>query len=116
RAFIDGTDLHALTAAGAVLGNPALVAEVDKETRGIGKTVNFLTQYQGGPGTLRGKLAEGGTDVSLERASEILAGWRDTFPLVQHWIETTNRLVLAQGWTETPFGRKRFFTIHRRMW
>lgn len=97
--FINNIDIH--TGAAALLfGKP--VDEVTSEERQIGKGVNFLTAYGGGPG----KLART-TGIDFEQAQEMIDRYYKQFAGLTQWKRDVISFGKKYGYVETIAGRRR---------
>ncbi len=96
-AFASGADIHAMTA-------HELFGEVNRDTRGRAKTINFAILY----GISRWGLA-GRLDVSADEAQAMIDRYFDRFPGINRYIAETIQQVRERGYTETLFGRKCWF-------
>ena len=96
-AFANGDDIHSLTA-------QELFGEVNRDTRGRAKTINFAILY----GISRWGLA-GRLDVSADEAQAMIDRYFDRFPGISTYIVETTESVRATGYTTTLFGRKTHF-------
>jgi DNA polymerase-1 len=96
-AFADGDDIHSLTAM-------ELFGEVNRDTRGRAKTINFAILY----GISRWGLA-GRLDVSAEEAQAMIDRYFERFPGINTYIAETTQSVRERGFTTTLFGRKTHF-------
>ena len=97
QAFADGADIHSLTA-------QELFGEVNRDTRGRAKTINFAILY----GISRWGLA-GRLDVTPDEAQAMIDRYFDRFPGINNYIATTIEEVRERGFTTTLFGRKCHF-------
>jgi DNA polymerase I len=97
QAFADGTDIHNMTAM-------ELFGEVNRDTRGRAKTINFAILY----GISRWGLA-GRLDVSVEEAQAMINRYFERFPGINRYIADTLNEAKARGFTTTLFGRKTHF-------
>ncbi|MBW2095131.1 MAG: hypothetical protein JRI80_09600, partial [Deltaproteobacteria bacterium] len=98
----DGIDLH-LNTAKKILGVPPDgTKEQYKDERDKAKTLNFSIIYGAGP--FRVSTALG---VPVERAKEILAGFKAGYPGVWRFIEETHKQIQHTGQVENIFGRIR---------
>lgn len=104
EAFRAGRDIHASVAA-QVFGVPEEM--VDYEMRRRAKVINFGILYGMGANALKDALGAG---VSREEASKFLAEYFATFSGLARWIEKTKASAKALGYTETLFGRRRYFS------
>jgi DNA polymerase-1 len=80
---------------------------VDREMRRRAKVINFGILYGMGVNALRSNLGEG---VSREEAAKYLDEYFKNFSGLSHYVETQKRLARERGYTETLFGRRRYFT------
>jgi DNA polymerase-1 len=96
-AFANGDDIHSLTAM-------ELFGEVNRDTRGRAKTINFAILY----GISRWGLA-GRLDVSADEAQAMIDRYFERFPGINRYIAETLSSVREKGFTETLFGRKTHF-------
>ncbi|MFW2851094.1 DNA polymerase I [Sphingomonas sp. TX0543] len=96
-AFARGDDIHSLTA-------QELFGEVNRDTRGRAKTINFAILY----GISRWGLA-GRLDVSSDEAQAMIDRYFERFPGINRYIAETLTQVRERGFTETLFGRKTHF-------
>ncbi|MHA6721719.1 DNA polymerase I [Sphingomonas sp. RS2018] len=97
EAFERGDDIHTMTA-------QELFGEVNRDTRGRAKTINFAILY----GISRWGLA-GRLDVSADEAQAMIDRYFDRFPGINAYIMATTEFVRDRGYTETLFGRKTHF-------
>ncbi len=97
EAFANGDDIHSLTAM-------ELFGEVNRDTRGRAKTINFAILY----GISRWGLA-GRLDVSAEEAQAMIDRYFERFPGINNYIAETTQAVRERGFTTTLFGRKTHF-------
>jgi len=94
QAFADGTDIHSLTAT-------ELFGEVNRDTRGKAKTINFAILYGISSFGLAGRLG-----VDRVEAQAIIDRYFDRFPGVRNYIAATVAEVREKGFVTTLFGRK----------
>ena len=97
EAFQTGEDIHDRTAT-------ELFGEVNKETRGKAKTVNFAILYGISAFGLSNRL-----DISREEAKAIIDAYFESFPGIRNFIARTTAEVKETGFTTTLFGRKTHF-------
>jgi DNA polymerase-1 len=97
EAFASGADIHSLTA-------QELFGEVNRDTRGRAKTINFAILY----GISRWGLA-GRLDVTADEAQGMIDRYFERFPGINHYIVETTEKARDKGYTETLFGRKTHF-------
>jgi DNA polymerase-1 len=96
-AFIRGEDIHAATA-------KELFGEVNRDTRGRAKTINFAILY----GISRWGLAAR-LEIDADEAQAMISRYFDRFPGISAYINETLEGVRQKGYTETLFGRKTHF-------
>lgn len=101
--FRRGEDVHAATAA-QVFGVPP--EHVDKEMRRRAKVINFGILYGMGVNALRQNLGAG---VTRDEAATFLADYFKNFAGVARYIEKTKADAMRLGYTETLYGRRRYF-------
>ena len=94
EAFANGDDIHNLTAT-------ELFGEVNRETRGRAKTINFAILYGISAFGLSGRLG-----VERAEAQAIIDRYFDRFPGVRNYIAATVAEVREKGFVTTLFGRK----------
>jgi len=99
--FQEGKDVHAGVAA-FVFG--VKESEVTKDMRRKAKVINFGIIYGMGVNALRGNL--GGT---REEAQEFYNNYFKKFPSIAAYFENTKNAARKKGYTETFFGRRRYF-------
>lgn len=96
-AFENGDDIHNMTAM-------ELFGEVNRDTRGRAKTINFAILY----GISRWGLA-GRLDVTPDEAQAMINRYFERFPGINRYIADTLNEAKACGYTTTLFGRKTHF-------
>lgn len=97
EAFEAGEDIHNRTA-------QELFGEVNRDTRGRAKTINFAILY----GISRWGLA-GRLEISADEAQDMISRYYERFPGISIYINETIEKVRERGYTETLFGRKTWF-------
>ena len=97
EAFAAGQDIHARTAL-------ELFGEVNRDTRGRAKTINFAILYGISRWGLAGRLG-----TSAEEAQAMIDRYFERFPGIQRYIHETLETVRASGHSTTLFGRKTWF-------
>lgn len=97
EAFEQGEDIHARTAR-------ELFGEVNRETRGRAKTINFSILY----GISRWGLAKR-LESSSDEAQQLIDAYFSRFPGIGAYIQETTASVKESGFTTTLFGRKCWF-------
>ncbi len=103
KVFQDGGDVHAAVAAQVFNVPPE---HVDKEMRRRAKVINFGILYGMGVNALRLNL---GVGVSREEASKFLSDYFANFADLHSWIENVKANAARTGYTETLYGRRRYF-------
>jgi DNA polymerase I len=97
EAFEAGEDIHNRTAT-------ELFGEVNRDTRGRAKTINFAILY----GISRWGLA-GRLDVTPDEAQAMIDRYFERFPGINRYIADTLAEAKERGFTTTLFGRKTHF-------
>jgi DNA polymerase-1 len=97
-AFANGDDIHSLTA-------QELFGEVNRDTRGRAKTINFSILY----GISRWGLA-GRMGTTADEAQALIDRYFERFPGINRYIAETLEHVRETGFTQTLFGRRTHFT------
>lgn len=97
EAFLRGEDIHAATA-------QELFGEVNKDTRGRAKTINFAILY----GISRWGLAAR-LEIDPDEAQAMIARYFERFPGIPAYINETLEKTRHDGFTTTLFGRKTWF-------
>jgi DNA polymerase-1 len=97
EAFAEGEDIHARTAR-------ELFGEVNRDTRGRAKTINFSILY----GISRWGLAKR-LESTPEEAQQLIDAYFARFPGISAYIQETLADVKENGFTTTLFGRKCWF-------
>ncbi len=99
--FHEGKDIHSGVAS-FVFGVP--IDKVDKEMRRQAKVINFGIIYGMGVSALRKNL--GGT---REEAQKFYDNYFNQFSGVRDYLEEVKKFALKNSYTETLFGRRRYF-------
>ncbi len=97
EAFAAGEDIHARTA-------KELFGEINRETRGRAKTINFAILYGISRWGLAGRLG-----VTSDEAQAMIDRYFERFPGIRRYIHATIEGVRERGYSETLFGRKCWF-------
>lgn len=105
-AFANDIDIHKATAS-TMLRIP--LEEVDKKTRGIGKTCNFAVVYGSGAENIAEMLTAQGSPTTKDEAIELLEKYYAGFAKLRNWMDQSIATGREQGFVETLFGRK--FTV-----
>jgi DNA polymerase I len=98
EAFAKGEDIHSLTA-------QELFGEVNPDTRGKAKTINFSLLYGISRWGLAGRLG-----ISSDEAQAMIDRYFERFPGINQYISRTLQSARETGFTQTLFGRKTHFT------
>ena len=101
--FKSGGDVHAAVAAQVFNVPPELV---DHEMRRRAKVINFGILYGMGVNALRANL---GASVTRDEAATYLSEYFKNFSGLARFIEHTKSEASRLGYTETLFGRRRYF-------
>ena len=80
------------------------IEQVDREQRGLAKTINFATIYGVSEFGLSNR-----TEMSRAEARQFLDQYFVTYPRIREYITTTILKANQDGCVETLLGRKRFF-------
>ncbi len=102
--FQSGGDVHTAVAS-EVFGVPP--EHVDKEMRRRAKVINFGILYGMGTNALRETLGAG---VSRDEAAKYLSEYFEQYAGIAHFVEQTKLSAARLGYTETLFGRRRYFS------
>ncbi len=97
EAFAAGEDIHARTA-------QEMFGEVNRDTRGRAKTVNFAILYGISRWGLAGRLG-----MTSDEAQAVIDLYFQRFPGIQRYIHDTLASVRERGYSETLLGRKCWF-------
>ena len=100
KAFRDGDDVHAATAA-KIYGIP--LSEVTREQRGRAKTANFGIMYGISSFGLAQRL-----HLGRKEAKDLIDGYFTSFPAIRSFIDDSVSFARDNGYVETLFGRRRF--------
>ena len=100
KAFKDGEDVHAATAA-KIFGID--ISEVSPEQRRIAKTANFGIMYGISAFGLSQRLR-----CSRGEAKKIIDDYFASFPSIRDFIDSTLAQTRERGYVETIFGRRRY--------
>lgn len=99
RAFNEGGDIHASTAA-EVFGCP--IGNVPAELRSAAKAVNFGIVYGISDFSLAKNLG-----IPRKQAKEYIERYFVTYPGIKHYMEEAVRSAKERGYAQTLFGRRR---------
>lgn len=101
RAFAEGQDIHASTA--ATLFNVPL-DQVTPQMRRLGKTINFGVVYGISDWGVMGR-----TELSLEESRKLIQDYYTRYPRVREYLERTKAMARDKGYVESLLGRRRYF-------
>ena len=101
--FREGGDVHTAVAAEVFEVEPE---NVDKEMRRRAKVINFGILYGMGVNALRGNL---GGETTQKEARAFYDTYFEKYAGLAKWIDHTKADVSRLGYTETMFGRRRYF-------
>jgi uracil-DNA glycosylase family 4 len=111
KAYNDGIDLHALTAADmhkmTLAQFEALPAKEKKLTRTRAKRLNFGCLYGGGGAALQSALRKDGVDVTIEECYNFIEAFFKARPGLKRGIENAEQKAKKAGYLETFSGRRR---------
>ncbi|HED66812.1 MAG TPA: DNA polymerase I [Planctomycetes bacterium] len=99
RAFEEGADIHAATAARIFDVHPDLIT---REMRSQAKVINFGLLYGMGASRLARE-----TGLSLSEAKDFIERYFASFPTVRAWMDRVLEEARECGYVETLFGRRR---------
>jgi DNA polymerase-1 len=97
EAFAQGEDIHSRTAM-------EMFGEVNRDTRGRAKTINFAILYGISRWGLAGRLG-----TSSDEAQAMIDRYFERFPGIRNYIHATLESVRSNGHSLTLFGRKCWF-------
>ncbi len=103
RVFKEGGDVHTAVASEVFGVTPN---KVDREMRRRAKVINFGILYGMGVNALRANL---GVGVSRDESAQYLSDYFKNFSGLREWIDKTKFEAAQNGYTETLFGRRRYF-------
>lgn len=99
----EGGDVHQETADKMVnLGYGHLLGNTPAERRRTAKDLNFLVLYGGDKDTMWNRK-----QVPLEVGGPLVRGWFESYPGIANGIKEAKQFALANGYTETLYGRRR---------
>jgi DNA polymerase-1 len=101
QSFKDGNDIHESVASFVFGVKPE---EVTKDMRSKAKTINFGILYGMGVTSLQKNLK-----TDRKEAQEFYSNYFKTFDRLATYLEETKEFAAKNGYTETLFGRRRYF-------
>lgn len=106
--FKEGKDVHTAVASEVFGVKPEMVT---KEMRAKAKVINFGVMYGMGVTALQKNIG-----TNREEAQEFLDGYFNNFSGLAEYLEKVKRETAQKGYTETFFGRRRYFPdIHSKL-
>ena len=103
KAFAEGDDIHQVTAdqlVDAGMGN--ILGDTKERRRRLAKDINFAMLFGGDEQTLWERRR-----IPLDTGKKLIEGYFARFKGIANGIEKTKEFALANGYTETMYGRKR---------
>ncbi len=101
--FIEGKDIHEAVAV-------EIFGDNSPANRRKAKAINFGILYGMGASSLRKSLSEGlEGEISMAEARKYLDDYFEKFKTLADFLKKTKDFVKEKGYSETLFGRKRFF-------
>jgi DNA polymerase-1 len=101
RAFAEGEDIHASTAA-LLFGVP--IEQVTKDMRRLGKTINFGVVYGISDWGVAGR-----TELSREESRKLINDYYAKYGRITEYLERTKAMARDKGYVESLLGRRRYF-------
>ena len=104
---VDESDVHAFTA--SLMFNKEYSPDFKKkypDLRQAAKIINFGLMYGMGPSSLARQIG-----VTPEVGKEYLDKYFTIFPHVRKFLDTVGKNAISRGWSKTPAGRKRWYSI-----
>ena len=98
-----GDDLHALAGGAAYR---VLLADVTESQRDVGKTLNFLVIYGGGPKKVMKKIGS-----TLEEAKKIVENYGKAYPEIRDMRDSVVAAVGKRGYVKTLSRRRRYINL-----
>jgi DNA polymerase-1 len=105
KVFVDGGDIHAAVASQVFSKDPK---EVTPDERRKAKVINFGILYGMGASALSSELG-----VSRKEAQDFKEQYKERMPEINSYLEETIDFATKNGYTETLFGRRRYFPALR---
>lgn len=100
QAFIDGEDIHTVTASKVYKVDPS---DVTREMRDKAKTVNFGIIYGISAFGLQQRL-----NIPRAEANDLISNYFEKYPAVREWIDGTIEFAREHGYVKTQTGRRRY--------
>ena len=108
KVYRNGEDIHLKTAQ-AISSDWDSLSDIDKKVvRTKSKSLNFGVVYGISAHGLSNYCQEAyGQDMGVEEAEQLIRTWFITYPGVKRWQKATERFAAANGYAESPLGRRR---------
>lgn len=108
QVYRNGEDIHLKTAQ-AISPNWDALSDADKKVvRTKSKSLNFGVVYGISPHGLSNYCQEAyGQNMSVNEAEQLIQRWFATYPGVRKWQKRMERFATANGYVESPLGRRR---------
>ncbi|MFA5035636.1 MAG: DNA polymerase [Candidatus Izemoplasmatales bacterium] len=104
-AFRSGRDIH--TAVSSMVTGIDY-DKIDKETRYYYKRVNWTIIFDGTANTLHTRYR-----IPMKKAEQLFEDYFNEFPQIAEYIQNTIKSARKTGYSESPFGRRRYYTYIR---
>ncbi|MFC1622150.1 DNA polymerase [Patescibacteria group bacterium] len=107
EAIDKGLDLHSYTA--SLMFGVEYTENFKSEhpdLRYAAKAINFGLMYGMGPMSLARQI-----NVSTEEGEEYMEKYFRSYPSVRDWLDKQSKDAVRNGWSSTPFGRKRWYRM-----
>ena len=107
KALKEGLDVHSFTA--ALMFGKEYSKDFKKlypDLRQAAKVINFGLMYGMGPGSLARQIG-----VTPEVGKQYLEKYFESYPSVRNFLDRMAQSAVRKGWSMTPAGRKRWYTI-----
>lgn len=113
NALNNGLDIHSYTASLMFgLEYSKDFKKLHPQLRQIAKPIGFGLMYGMGPVGLIGRIrAETGKDITKEESEEYIKKFFSSYPSVKGFLEKTANQAVERGFSKTPAGRKRWYTL-----
>lgn len=89
--------------------NPVTVKKENPDHYILGKSLNFLVQYRGGPDAYQRLAKEYNVMVELDFCREAIKTWWRRHPVLRQWQDDLIETVMRKGYLELPTGWSRTF-------
>ncbi|MFA5036396.1 MAG: DNA polymerase A family protein, partial [Candidatus Izemoplasmatales bacterium] len=102
EAFKSGKDIH--TAVSSMVTGIDY-DRIDRDTRYYYKRVNWTIIFAGTAYTLHKRYK-----IPMKKAEQLFESYFDQFPQIEQFIEDSIKFACKNGYSESPFGRRRYYT------